>query len=178
MTAFAFEGGVSSDAGQGSVEITDEQYEAAIAGMLSGKLVTVEGGFALVDPPAQPTPEPDPEPDYVTAGQVIVERARRLSTGFDYDFGDARGVHHIGTTPDDMVGWDEVTKVANAMIATATPGTILITTDTAPVEVTPLEWQAVLVAAGIARQPIWQASFILQAMDPIPLDFASDTYWP
>ena len=120
-----------------------------------------------------------PMPVAVTGDQIIAGRGRRLSLGFDYDFGDARGVHHIGTTPDDMVGWDEVTKVANAMLATSTPGTITIVTNTGPTEVTPLEWQAVLVAAGAARQPIWQASFVLQAMDPIPADYATNpAYWP
>jgi hypothetical protein len=50
---------------------------------------------------------PDP---VVTVADVVAERARRLALGFLYDFGDARGVHHIGTTLDDMNGWDEVAK--------------------------------------------------------------------
>ena len=37
---------------------------------------------------------------------ILSERARRLATGFDYDFGDERGIHHIGTTPEDKRGWD------------------------------------------------------------------------
>lgn len=111
--------------------------------------------------------------------EVVAERERRLGLGFDYDFGDERGVHRIGTTPGDMVGWDEVTKFANAMVALGdTTSTITIVTDTGPTTVTALEWQAVLVAAGVFRQPIWQASFMLQAMDPIPVDFAAAAYWP
>lgn len=78
MTAFAFEGGVSSEAVQGSVEITDEQYEAAIAAMLSGRIVTVDGGFALVDPPAPPAPEPEPDPEYPDLTNRVTARQFKL----------------------------------------------------------------------------------------------------
>lgn len=113
-----------------------------------------------------------------TVDDVIVERARRLALGFDYDFGDARGVHHIGTTENDMRGWDEVTKFATALLnAGDTTTTIGIVTDTGPAQVTASEWNAILIAAGQFRQPIWHASFLLQQMDPIPEDYADDSYW-
>lgn len=109
---------------------------------------------------------------------VIRERDRRLAGGFDYDFGDARGVHRIATTPPDMEGWAEVTQAAQALIATGLGATtISILTETGPAVVTALEWQAVLVAATAFRQPIWQASFALQAMNPIPADYANDSRW-
>lgn len=111
-------------------------------------------------------------------GQVIAERKRRLALGFDYDFGDDRGVHRIGTTEADLKGWDEVTDIASADIALGNGSTaISIATDTGPCTVTALEWQSILVAAGAFRQPIWAASFALQAMDPIPADFTDDSYW-
>ncbi len=47
----------------------------------------------------------------ITSDDVISERDRRLSLGFEYDFGNERGVHHIATTPEDMKGWDEVSKL-------------------------------------------------------------------
>ena len=101
--------------------------------------------------------------------QVISERVRRLALGFNYDFGDARGVHRIGTTEGDMTGWDEVTSWANAMLALGnTATTITIVTDTGPAEVTAQEWQGVLAGAAAFRQPIWGASFVLMNMDPIP----------
>lgn len=119
------------------------------------------------------------EPPPPTSVDVQAERARRLGLGFDYDFGDARGVHRIGTTPADMEGWDEVSKLAAALIATGNGSTqIAIVTDTGPANVTALEWQGVLVAAAQFRQPIWAGSFALQAMTPIPADFATnDQYW-
>lgn len=115
----------------------------------------------------------------VTASDVIAERSRRLAQGFDFDFGDVRGVHRIGTTAEDRAGWQEVTDATGAMIALGNgSATLLIVTDTGPVEITASEWQQILVAAAAARQPIWQASFVLQQMEPIPRGFASDGYWP
>lgn len=120
-----------------------------------------------------------PPPPVPITADVERERARRLAAGFDYDFQDARGVHHIGTTDKDMVGWDDVTKLANAQIALGNASaTIAIITNTGPVSVTAEEWQKILVAAGTFRQPIWQASFVLEATDPIPADYAADSHWP
>lgn len=129
--------------------------------------------------------------DYITADQKAAEargaqllgiqreRERRLALGFDYDFGDARGLHHIATSPEDMKGWDEVTMLANAAINAGVATTeILILTSTGPVTITAAEWQQVLLASANFRQPIWQASFALQAADPIPADITDDVHWP
>lgn len=78
-----------------------------------------------------------------------------------------------------MDGWNEVTMAAQALVARgdgATP--IQIVTDTGPCEVTAAEWMDVLVAATAHRQPIWAASFALQALDPLPVDVTADAYWP
>lgn len=116
--------------------------------------------------------------DPPTIDDVWREKERRLALGFDYDFGDERGVHHIGTTPSDMAGWDEVTKFAQALINAGTPkGNILILTDTGPAEVTAAEWQQMLLAAAAFRQPLWLRSFEITAMDPIPADYTSDEHW-
>ena len=69
----------------------------------------------------------------ISPEQVQAERRRRLALGFDYDFGDARGIHTLATTEKDMEGWAEVTQWANAMIAKGKPGeTLLIATETGP----------------------------------------------
>ncbi|WP_339760709.1 hypothetical protein [uncultured Hoeflea sp.] len=114
----------------------------------------------------------------ITAQDIITERERRLALGFDYDFEDERGVHHIGTTPEDLKGWDEVTKLSQAAMAVGINPTIGIVTDTGPADVTATEWQSVLIAAGQSRQPIFAASFALQAADPIPDDFKTSNIWP
>ena len=117
--------------------------------------------------------------DDTKRNDVIIERERRLALGFTYDFGDARGVHRIATTDQDMKGWDEVTKVANAMLALDDTASVIdIVTETGPTTVTALDWQHVLVAAGVFRQPIWAASFTLQAMNPLPDDVTASQYWP
>lgn len=111
--------------------------------------------------------------------KIIDERYRRLSSGFSYDFKDDRGVHQIGTTAQDLFGWDEVTKAANALVAIGSgTETISIVTDTGPVEVTAIEWLQIILVATSIRQPIWAASFALQEMDEIPTDFTDDKWWP
>ena len=95
---------------------------------------------------------------------VLIQRAQHLAAGFDYDFGDERGVHTIGTSDADMLGWDEVSKGATAaVLASQFDAPIAIVTDTGPAIVTALEWQHVLIAATAFRQPIWAASFALQS---------------
>lgn len=113
-----------------------------------------------------------------TVKDVQDECDRRLAVGFDYDFGDARGIHRIGTTERDMAGWDEVSKIAQALINVGqSTQTITISTDTGNVDVTAAEWQQILIAAGQFRQPIWLASFDLQDEETIPADYKNDSYW-
>jgi hypothetical protein len=127
-------------------------------------------GSSLIDPATVP--------QTITPVHVQSERSRRFALGFDYDFQDARGVHRIGTTRADMEGWDDVTKLANALIDVGDTQTqISIVTDTGPTQVTAPEWQAVILYGAQIRQVIWAKSFALQAMSPIPSDYANDAYW-
>ncbi len=63
---YATAGGVSRADKSGDpvwIEIDEDQYAQALAGMQAGKLVSIDGGFALIDPPApEEPPAPDPEP--------------------------------------------------------------------------------------------------------------------
>ena len=63
---YATNGGVSRADKSGDpawIEIGEDQYTQALAGMQAGKIVSIEGGFALVDPPEPEEPEaPEPEP--------------------------------------------------------------------------------------------------------------------
>ena len=117
-------------------------------------------------------------PPAPTVIDVQKERARRLALGFAYDFGDQRGVHHIGTTPADMEGWRDVIYYANALIDSGDTETqIGIVTDTGTTAVTAPEWQVIMLEAASVRQVLWASSFALQAMQPIPGDYADDSYW-
>jgi hypothetical protein len=142
-------------------------------------ILDVDGVIKPADPAWIAQRALDALPVAPTPADVIAERERRLALGFAYDFEDERGVHHIATTPEDMKGWDEVTMLANAAINAGVAATeILILTSTGPVTVTAAEWQQVLLASANFRQPIWQTSFALQAMDPIPADVTDDVHWP
>lgn len=113
-----------------------------------------------------------------TVQDVLNERGRRLALGFDYDFGDERGVHHISTTADDEAGWKAVDRWANACIALGdTTSTQVIWTGSGAVQVTAQEWHRIVAHGSDVQQVLWQRSFALQAMDPIPFDYDSDLWW-
>lgn len=62
---YAANGKVSTSDFLDAVEITEEQYQEALSGMATGRIVVVDEGFGVVDPPEpEPAPEPEqPEPD-------------------------------------------------------------------------------------------------------------------
>lgn len=100
---------------------------------------------------------------------VLVDYAKalceqKLAGGFDYDFGDARGVHRIGTTAGDLKGWDEVEKIfAIASRMGDLAKTVTIATDTGVAVINLGDWNGIMLAAEAFRQPIWAASFAIQA---------------
>jgi len=109
---------------------------------------------------------------------VWAERDRRLALGFYYDFGDYRGVQQIGTTPNDMTGWSEVTTWANTKLALGeTAAETAIMTNTGVALITPMDWFHILDVAATVRQNIWARSFILASMSPIPQDYTDGVYW-
>lgn len=136
--------------------------------------------FAAAVATGNVAPYVPPAPPAATVDDVAAERDRRLSSGLRYDFGDERGIHQLGTTDADMRRWmDEVNPLAQACINIGQPeATIGISTNTGPATITAMEWQHILIAAGQHRQPLYAASFALQAMDPIPADYADDQHWP
>lgn len=114
----------------------------------------------------------------VTDQNVIDERTRRMALGFVHDFQDSRGMHSIGTTPADMMGWNDVDKSVNAMALLGLMDQhFQIITNTGLVSITPIDWAKITLTATGFRTPIWLKSFALQAMTPIPADFANDVYW-
>jgi hypothetical protein len=168
-----FSNPVMEEAQQGDAIIVDDFNFAEDHDLYEtdGETFTLIDGWEAIKAERNQPPAP-------TVSNVITERARRLAAGFDYDFADARGVHMVGTTDADMVGWDEVSKAASALVALGLPDqAISIVTDTGPCDVTAIEWQSVLVGAMQFRQPIFAASFVLQYSDPIPQDYADDVNW-
>lgn len=71
---FAANGKISTAPFEGGIEINPEQYAAALAGIVIGKIVTIDGGFAVIDPP-QPEPVPEPEPPTLDQVKVSLKAA-------------------------------------------------------------------------------------------------------
>lgn len=57
---YAKNGQISTEPIEGGIEITAEQYDEALAGMLAGRVVSVDEGFAVIDPPEPEPQEPTP----------------------------------------------------------------------------------------------------------------------
>lgn len=69
---YAINGTISQDQIDGGIEITQEQYAHALEGMLWGKLVSIDSGFAVIDrpEPVEPElPEPNPIPQSISKAQ-------------------------------------------------------------------------------------------------------------
>src|SRR6478735_6837218 len=124
------------------------------------------------------------EPHGPSIDDVAAERDVRLTADIVYDFGEDdpqnRGVQYLGMSPEDMKGWDVVTKLSTAAILGGHPeAPIGIRTNSGKITVTAAEWQAILIYAGQVQQPFYQASFDLQDLWPnIPDDYRDDKYWP
>lgn len=59
---YAAEGRLSHDPIDGGIEITEQQYQQGLAGMLAGEHVQIVDGQFVVGPQPEPEPEPEPEP--------------------------------------------------------------------------------------------------------------------
>lgn len=94
---YAADNQISQSPIPGGIEITQEQYAEALAGMLEGKVVSIDDGFSVAFPP-EPEPEPEPEPTTdelwdalraqrdarLTATDWLVQRhAEELALGLD-----------------------------------------------------------------------------------------------
>jgi hypothetical protein len=78
---WATNGQISTSPIDGGIEITDADYQAALEGIMEGKIVSIEGGvFALVDP-LLPEPEPEPEPEPLPPDPLRPLTARQLRLG-------------------------------------------------------------------------------------------------
>lgn len=88
---YAANGQISRAPIEGGIEITEAQYQEALAGILQGWIVSIDGGFSVTEPEPEPEPETEPEPtfeDLQTRKKLEIERARdsAINAGFEYAF--------------------------------------------------------------------------------------------
>lgn len=76
---YAAEGQISREPLSGGVEITEQQYAAALAGMLAGEHVQLREGALYVGPLPEPEPEPAPEP---TPEQLLRAKLQANNTAY------------------------------------------------------------------------------------------------
>ncbi|NTE81625.1 hypothetical protein G6M12_08665 [Agrobacterium tumefaciens] len=73
---YAFEGGICTDELEGAIPISEAQYAEALAGIDAGKIVTIVGGFSLVD---APPPGDDEHPEIDPLTREVTRRQLRLT---------------------------------------------------------------------------------------------------
>lgn len=76
---YAFEGGICTDEREGAIAISEAQYREALEGIDAGKVVSIAGGFSLVDAPPideDEHPEIDPLIREVTRRQLRLTLVR------------------------------------------------------------------------------------------------------
>lgn len=113
---YAIDNQISTEPIAGGVEITDAQYHEALAGMLEGRVVSIDGGFK-VDFPPKPEPEPDPP---VELGPITILATREYLERFtDEEYAAARysANFRVQRTLDSMIaaGWIDVSDPAVAV---------------------------------------------------------------
>jgi len=113
-----------------------------------------------------------------TIANVDAERDRRLGLGISYNFGDARGTQTIGTTATDMASWQQVALWAQTKQTLGeTTATTLILTNSGSATIVPMDWFKIADAISAMQQPIWAHALALYQMNPIPANYAADSYW-
>lgn len=77
---YAADGKISHAPIDGGIEISEQEYQQALAGMLAGEHVQIINGGLFVGPLPEPEPEPEPEvpPDWPA---VIAERRYAVEIG-------------------------------------------------------------------------------------------------
>lgn len=73
---YAANGKISQDPIEGGIEISKEQEAAAIAGMLTGLVVSIDGGFKVGPPPEPEAPAPPSKESRISLLQTIYDSDR------------------------------------------------------------------------------------------------------
>jgi len=85
---YAADGQISTDPIEGGIEITEQQYQDALAGMQSGKRVVIEGGAMVIkdpEPPAPPEPPTVPELKAAKLSELTGDCLAAIDGGFEFE---------------------------------------------------------------------------------------------
>lgn len=171
---YATNGQISTEPQDGWVEITDEQYQAALEGMMDGRLVVVDGGFAVIEPPepeATPAPEPlsSEQAFAVAQAALIAERDRRLQ------------VIAASYTQTERETWSVQVEEARAFKTDNTAPTPMLQHLAAARGLTVDEMSdrvlSMNASFAAATGAIMAAATIMLGGDTIPDDYADDKWW-
>ncbi|KEQ07016.1 hypothetical protein [Pseudorhizobium pelagicum] len=189
MGYFALEDGVSTSPLDGALEISEAQYHEAMSAIMSGRQVTIDGGFAVRD--KQPsehhdwengawvdkTPEPEPRP--LTALDVDIEHDRRANEGKTFTVDGYGDIPLEGSlrTQTVLLALKDTARDLQAAEITA-PVLFLTDRDNGDHNLTPEQVIALVDQGKAFMQALHEAKRALKAITPIPADYTADSYWP
>lgn len=186
---YAHDGIISQRPIGNGVAITTEQYEAALAAMLEGLEVTIDGGFAVRE--KQPsehhrwengewvdkTPEPEPRP--LTALDVDIEHDRRAALGKTFTVTGYGDIPLEGSLRTQTVLL-ALKDTARDMQAAGVTDPVLFFTDrdNGDHNLTPTQVIDLVDQGKAFMQALHEAKRTLKAMSAIPADYAEEAHWP
>lgn len=134
---YAANGEINQAPIEGGIEITEAQYQEALAGILQGWIVSIDGGFSVTEP--EPDPEPEPEPEPTPEEALAMERARMVVSRFQaraalMQAGMLEQVEVIMSEPDTdqltVLAWHDATEFRRLSPAIGTIAGMIGLTDT------------------------------------------------
>lgn len=186
---YAKNGTISQSFIDGGIRISQKQYEAALAGMLDGLEVTIDGGFAIR--PAQPSEHhawengewvdrtPTPEPLPITGADVDAEHDRRAIRGKVFDLAGYGSLPLEGSlrTQTVLLALKDTARDLQEAGVTA-PVLFLTDRDNGDHYLTSAQVIELVNAGKVFMQNLHEAKRALKAADPIPVNYDDDSYWP
>ena len=110
---YATNGGVSRadvSADPAWIEIDEDQYTAALAGMAAGKYVKIDGGFSVVDPPAAEEPNDHEAKPPTDDDLASIARARRDGLLFASDWIVTRSLETDDAIPPEWLSYRQALR--------------------------------------------------------------------
>ncbi|HEX5933049.1 MAG TPA: hypothetical protein VFY63_02680 [Pseudorhizobium sp.] len=178
MPYFAGENIVSQSPIEGGIQISGAQYKAGMDALLSGKLVTVVGGFQIKEP-SPPEVEPEPEPGPPEAEDVDAEHDRRATVGRVFEVAGYGSIALEGSLRTQTVLLALKDTARDLQAAGVTDPVLFFTDrDNGDHNLTPDQVVDLVDQGKAYMQALHEAKRAIKAMEAIPPDYADDGRWP